>query len=78
MSSRNDRRKKAGTTLHATVEKVIKPHPGSTEPEKAQIAVDGADELYRELRIPNKLEDEDGNLVKMKTGNEVEVTIESD
>jgi predicted DNA-binding antitoxin AbrB/MazE fold protein len=60
------------------VEKVIKPHPGSHEPEKAQIAVEGADQLYRELRIPNKLKDEDGNHIKLKEGTEVEVKIETE
>jgi hypothetical protein len=71
-------KKKAATTFPATVEKVIKPIPGSSEPEKAQIAVEGADDLYRELRVPNKLTDEDGNKVKLKKGTEVEVKIESD
>jgi hypothetical protein len=77
VSSNSGRKKKAATTLPGTVEKVIKPHPGSGEPEKAQIAVEGADYLYRELRIPNKLTDEDGNRVKLKPGTEVEVKIES-
>jgi hypothetical protein len=71
-------KKKAVTILPGTVEKVIKPHPGSGEPEKAQIAVEGADELYRELRVPNKLVDEDGNKVKLKQGTEVEIKIQSD
>jgi hypothetical protein len=39
---------KPSTTLPATVERILEsPHP--KEPEKAQIAVEGADELYREL-----------------------------
>ena len=39
-------------TLPGTVEKIIKsPHPGV--PEKAQTAVEGADHLYREIRIEN-------------------------
>jgi hypothetical protein len=42
------------------VEKVITPHPGSGEPEKAQIAVEGADHLYREIRVPNSLTDAKG------------------
>jgi hypothetical protein len=79
MSANNGKKKKKATaTLPGTVERVIKPHPGSSEPEKAQIAVNGADELYREIRIPNKLEDEHGNHVKLKEGTEVEVKIESD
>jgi hypothetical protein len=57
---------------------LIKPHPSSGEPEKAQISVIGADHLYRELRVPNKLTDEDGNQVKLKPGADVEVKIEAD
>lgn len=72
------RRKKASTKLPGTVEKVIKPHPNSKEPEKAQIAVVGADHLYRELRVPNKLMDEDGHPASLKEGEEVEVKIESE
>ena len=65
------------TTLNGTVEKIIKPsHPHETE--KAQISVEGADHLYRELRIENKLKDEDGNEVALKPGAEVEVTVEAD
>ena len=71
-------KKRASTKLPGTVEKVIKPHPNSNEPEKAQIAVEGADHLYRELRVPNKLTDEDGHPVKLKEGTEVEVKIESE
>lgn len=76
--SSNRRRKKASTKLPGTVEKVIKPHPSSREPEKAQIAVEGADHLYRELRVPNHLIDEEGQPVKLKEGEEVEVKIESE
>ena len=60
------------------MEKIIRPHPGSDEPEKAQISVMGADHLYRELRVPNKLTDEEGNKVKMQEGTEVEIKIETD
>jgi len=69
---------KASTTLPGKVEKVIQPHPGSGEPEKAQIAVEGADHLYRELRVPNSLTDESGKKVKLKQGAEVEVKIEAE
>lgn len=77
MTVKDEEKKTASTTFPGTVEKVIKPLPGSGEPEKAQIAVEGADDLYRELRVPNKLVDEDGNKVKLKQGTEVEVRIES-
>lgn len=78
MPSSNGKKKKASAKLPGTVEKVIKPHPSSGEPEKAQIAVEGADHLYRELRVPNKLHDDEGKVVKLKEGTEVEVKIESE
>lgn len=68
---------KPSTTLPATVEKIIKPI-SPREPEKAQIAVEGADHLYRELRIENSLTDENGHKVRLKQGAEVEVTIEAE
>ncbi len=60
--------------LPATVEKIIKaPHPSM--PEKAQIAIEGADHLYREIRIDNSLVDENGDEVRLKQGAQVEVTV---
>ena len=68
---------KLKTTIPGTVEKVIKPsHPSL--PEKAQITVEGADDLYRQIRIKNTLTDENGNEVTLKKGAEVNVTIEAD
>lgn len=68
---------KVEVTLPGVVEKVIPPaHP--SEPEKAQIAVEGADDLYREIRVENTLQDSEGNAVKLKEGAEVEVTIAAD
>ncbi|HZQ96824.1 MAG TPA: hypothetical protein VFA67_17560 [Candidatus Sulfotelmatobacter sp.] len=69
---------KATTTLPGKVEKVIRPHPHTGEPEKAQIAVEGADHLYREIRVPNTLVDDNGHKVKLKEGAEVDVKIEAD
>ena len=48
-------------------------HPGV--PEKAEISVEGADDLYKEIRIENTLTDDKGQEVKLKPGAEVEVTI---
>lgn len=68
---------KPSVTLPGTVEKVIKPiHPSL--PEKAQIAVESADELYREIRIENVFKDEDGQRVVLKQGDEVQVTVTAD
>jgi len=67
---------KPSTTLSGTVEKIIKPL-SSDDPEKAQITVEGADHLYREIRIENTLTDENGDQVRLKPGAEVEVTVEA-
>jgi hypothetical protein len=67
----------AKVTLPAIVEKIIPPI-ASNHPETAQIAIDGAEELYREIRVDNALMDETGNSVALKKGAEVEVTIKAD
>lgn len=67
---------KPAVTLPGTVEKIIPPI--AEEPEKAQIAVEGADELYKEIRVENTLQDEKGHPVRLKEGAEVEVTIEAE
>jgi hypothetical protein len=66
----------ASVTLPGTVEKVIK-SPDPSEPDKAQIVVEGADELYREIRIDNTLQNEKGEEVALKPGTEVDVTVEA-
>ena len=59
------------------VQKIIKlAHRDDVE--KAEIAVQGADELYKEIRVENTLEDDKGNLVNLKEGAEVDVVIEAD
>jgi hypothetical protein len=73
----SEQNEKPSTTLPGTVEKIIEsPHP--SVPEKAQIGVEGADHLYREIRIDNILKDEEGHNVALKPGAAVEVTIEAD
>jgi hypothetical protein len=66
----------AKTTKPGTVEKVIPPLD-SRDPEKAQINIHGAEPLYQEIRIENKLKDENGDEVKLKEGAEVEVHVEA-
>lgn len=67
---------KPSTTLPATVEKIIRPLTPE-DPEKAQITIEGADHLYREIRIENTLTDRNGDKVRLKPGAEVEVTVEA-
>jgi hypothetical protein len=67
---------KPAVTLPGTVEKIIPANP--IAPEKAQISVEGAEHLYREIRVENALDDENGNKVGLKPGVQVEVTIEAE
>jgi hypothetical protein len=66
----------AKTSKPGLVEKIIE-SPVPNEPDKAQIAIEGAEPLYRELRIENSLLDDHGNIVKLKPGEHVVVTIEA-
>ena len=71
----DDKQETAAVTLPGTVQNVIPAN--SVEPEKAEVAVDGADDLYREIRVENTLQDPKGNPVALKKGADVEVTIEA-
>jgi len=63
--------------LHGTVEKIIKPpHPGL--PEKAQIAIEEAEHLYREVRVENTVTDDKGETSSLKPGTKVDVILETD
>ena len=63
--------------LPGTVAKIIQfPYPG--EPEKAQIAIEGADDLFSEIRIENTLNDKNGDKVSLQPGAPVQVTIEAE
>jgi hypothetical protein len=68
---------KPSATLPGTVEKIIESRIPS-EPDKAQINVEGADHLYREIRIDNTLTDEHGEEVSLKPGAHVEVTVQAE
>jgi len=66
----------AAVTLPGKVDKVIKsPYPDG--PEKAQVSVEGADDLYKEIRIENTLHDENGKEVALKQGAEVDVVVQA-
>lgn len=70
-------KKKPKITKHGTVKRIIK-SPDPSVPEKAEIEVHGADELYKEVRIENELEDERGKKVKLKEDASVDITVEAD
>ena len=67
---------KPRVTLPGTVERIIQSRDPSI-PEKAEISVEGADELYQEIRIANTLTDEHGDEVRLEKGTVVEVTVEA-
>jgi hypothetical protein len=68
---------KPNVTLPGKVEKIIESEDPS-EPEKAEISVEGPDPLYREIRIENSLTDEEGDEVGLKQGADVDVTVEAE
>ena len=71
------KKRKPKTTKPGTAQKIIKPsQPG--QPEKVEIAIEGADDLYREIRIENTLQDEEGKEVGLKEGADVDVTVEAE
>ena len=51
-------------------------HPN--QPEKAEISIHEAEDLYREIRVDNELVDEDGKTAALKPGAEVDVIVEAD
>ena len=67
---------KPAVTLSGTVDKIIPAN--SFEDEKAQISVEDAEHLYREIRVDNTLKNSDGKDVSLKVGAHVDVTIEVD
>ena len=68
---------RASTKMSETFKRIT-PSPRPSQPEKAQIAVDGADQRHRDLRFENTLTDEHGDEVKLKKGAHVDVTVTGD
>jgi predicted DNA-binding antitoxin AbrB/MazE fold protein len=62
--------------LHGSVKKLIKPVDPS-EPEKAEIDIHEADDLYREIRIDNVVTNGDGGKDKLKQGEDVDIILEA-
>ncbi len=63
--------------LRGTVERVIKPIT-PTQPEKAEIEIEEADDLYKEIRIENVVSDEKGQKARLKPGAKVDVVVEAE
>jgi hypothetical protein len=69
--------KKRRMRLRGRVQRVLKPVV-PREPEKAEISVEEADDLYREIRVENVVEDDTGEKAGLKPGAEVDVVVEAD
>ncbi len=77
LSFKETMNEKPSATMPGTVEKIIK-SLSPNEPDRAQISVEGADHLYREIRIDNTLTNNNGDEVSLKRGAHVEVTVEAE
>ena len=63
--------------LHGSVKKVIK-SPIPSEPEKAEIEIHEAEDLYKEIRIENVVTNEEGKKDKLKEGEDVDLIVEAE
>jgi hypothetical protein len=52
--------------------------PLPSEPEKAEIVIHEAEDLYKEIRIDNVVTNEKGKEDKLKPGEDVDVIVETD
>ena len=67
---------KPSKTMTGTVEKITK-SLNLGESEKAQVALHGTDDLFRRICFDNKLNNNNGDEVRLTQGLEVKVTIEA-
>ena len=70
-------RKKPKAVKKGKVQRIIKP-AHREDVEKAEITINDADHLYKEIRIENTLHDEKNKPVKLKPGADVDVVVEAD
>jgi hypothetical protein len=64
----------ASVTLRGSVEQIISAFGGYGS-EVVQVIIDGAEPLYREIRIRNPFQDANGNVFTLQAGSEVEISI---
>jgi hypothetical protein len=70
-------RNKPWKTVSAVVQKTVRPLLAN-QPEKVQIAIAAADDLFREVRIENDFMDVDGASVPLTTGAKLTITFEAE
>lgn len=64
-------------TLAAVVKRVVK-SVVPDEPDKVEISITGAEDLFREIRIENRFTSVDGRLIELSKGVHVDVTFEAE
>lgn len=64
----------ASVTLRGSVEKIVSSSANNSS-EAVEIVIEGAESLYREIRIQNLLQHADGRVVALEPGSEVQITI---
>lgn len=64
----------ASVTLRGRVEKIISSSMNNLS-DAVQTAIEGAEDLYREVRIQNLLRDADGGVIALQPGLGVEITM---
>jgi hypothetical protein len=67
---------RARRTMPAIVKQILKPMYHE-QPEKVEISIPEADDLFREIRIVNTLMGVDGQLAALKQGARIDVTFEA-
>lgn len=63
--------------LHGIVTRIIRPFY-NPDAEKAQVDIQDADDLYREIRVDNVVTDDNGEKARLKPGAKVDVIVEAD
>ena len=71
------RQKRTRAIKPGKVQRIIKP-AHRDDVEKAEITINDADHLYKEIRIENTLRDEKHKPVKLKPGADVDIVVEAD
>jgi|SRR5579864_2229876 2'-5' RNA ligase len=70
-------RNKPWKTVPAVVNKLVK-SVLSDEPDKVEISITGAQDLFREIRIENSFSNVDGRLIALTSGVHLDVTFEAE
>jgi hypothetical protein len=69
--------KKTRKKLRGIVTRILRPFY-DPDAEKAQVEIEGADDLYREIRVDNVVTDDKGEKARLKPGAKVDVIVEAD